>query len=104
MAYIFHYNDRDDISTWDIMKASGKYGLSTRGPCFNAALVHNRQNPLLASVLAAVVGTAVWDIAVSHDRCEDEANIHMLRLNLALFDVSSCVLNRLAAYSATLIR
>lgn len=47
---------------------SGKYGLSTRGPCFDRVLVQNRQNALLANVLAALVGTEIADLLVSHDR------------------------------------
>lgn len=50
------------------MKSSGKYGLSTRGPCFDKTLVKNRQNVLLANVLSAVLGTVVDDVIVSHDR------------------------------------
>lgn len=50
------------------MKSSGKYGLSTRGPCFDRMLVQNRQNPILATILAALIHTAVEDLVVSHDR------------------------------------
>lgn len=64
---VFCHN-RNVVSTWDTMKVSGKYGLSTRGPCFDRVLVQNRQNPLLTNVLAALVGTAITDLMVSHDR------------------------------------
>ena len=50
------------------MKGVGKYGLSTRGPSFDQILVQNRQNPVLANILAALVGTPVTDLMVSHDR------------------------------------
>ena len=50
------------------MKVSGKYGLSTRGPCFDRVLVENRQNPVLSRILAVLVGTSVGDLMVSHDR------------------------------------
>ena len=48
-----------------MLKASGKYGLSTRGPSFNNVLVDNRQNPVLASFLAALIDCP---IQVTHPR------------------------------------
>lgn len=56
---------RDDISTWNALKASGKYGLSSRGPCFHPQLVRNRQNPILIGVLELLIGSPVL---VSQDR------------------------------------
>lgn len=50
------------------MKVSGKYGLSTRGPCFDQVLVQNRQNPVLARILAVLLCTPLSDLIVSHDR------------------------------------
>ena len=41
------------------LKASGKYGLSTRGPSFDNVLVDNRQNPVLATFLAALMGCPI---------------------------------------------
>lgn len=60
--------DRNDTSTWESMKSTGKYGLSTRGPCFDELLLRNRQNPLLATVLADIISTPLKDLMVSHDR------------------------------------
>ena len=37
---------RNDVTTWSLYKSAGKYGLSTRGPCFHRQLVLNRQNNL----------------------------------------------------------
>jgi hypothetical protein len=59
---------RDDTSTWESMKSTGKYGLSTRGPCFDELLLQNRQNPLLANVLANIIDTPLDDLMVSQDR------------------------------------
>lgn len=56
---------RDDITTWDKFKSTGKYGLSMRGPSFHPVLVNNRQNPLLFRILQNIVGD---DPMISHDR------------------------------------
>lgn len=59
---------RQDASTWDCFKQTGKYGLSSRGPCFDPQLVKNRQNPRLAAALALILKTQLEDVMVSHDR------------------------------------
>jgi hypothetical protein len=59
---------RGDASTWGLYKSTGKYGLSSRGPTFDATLVNNRQNPVLAAALACVLNTSTDDVMVSHDR------------------------------------
>ena len=56
---------RSDIATWNALKVSGKYGLSSRGPCFHRQLVRNRQSPLLARVLRVLIES---DVLVSQDR------------------------------------
>ena len=56
---------RCDVSTWGSLKASGKYGLSSRGPCFHPRLVTNRLNTDLHAVLGALVGS---EVMVSQDR------------------------------------
>ena len=66
------------------MKSSGKYGLSTRGPCFERTLVQNRQNPLLAAILAALVDTTVEDLVVSHDRY-----VHFILFRFVSFRLTS---------------
>ena len=57
---------RNDVSTWALYKSAGKYGLSTRGPCFHRQLVLNRQNPGLIAALRLVMDCQ--DILVGHDR------------------------------------
>ena len=57
---------RDDVTTWSLYKSAGKYGLSTRGPCFHRQLVVNRQNPDLIAALRLVMN--LEDILVGHDR------------------------------------
>ena len=65
------------------LKASGKYGLSTRGPSFNNVLVDNRQNPILATFLAALIGCP---IQVSHfSICSNNTTINAPTLILDLF-------------------
>lgn len=59
---------RHDPSTWDELKAAGKYGLSSRGPSFHPQLVTNRQNPALAQALSSIMQVASDDLMVSHDR------------------------------------
>lgn len=59
---------RDDPRTWDEFKAAGKYGLSSRGPTFDAVLSQNRQHPRLCRALAAVLEAPEADVMVSHDR------------------------------------
>lgn len=56
---------RNDVSTWNALKASGKYGLSSRGPCFHSQLVRNRQSPRLARVLEVLIES---EVLVSQDR------------------------------------
>lgn len=56
---------RDDPSTWTALKASGSYGLSTRGPSFHPQMIQNRCNPQLLASLRRLVGE---DILVSQDR------------------------------------
>ena len=46
----------------------GKYGLSSRGPCFHPQLVMNRQNPSLARAIGSVLDVGLEDLLVSHDR------------------------------------
>jgi hypothetical protein len=58
--------DRNDSSTWANYKSRGKYGLSTRGPCFDEMLLKNRQNRKLITILKAFIGED--DILVSQDR------------------------------------
>lgn len=58
----------NDPLSWDLLKGTGKYGLSCRGPCFESVLVNNRQNPILATVLSALIETDIPDVMVSHDR------------------------------------
>lgn len=59
----------EDPTTWSHYKGSaGKYGLSSRGPCFHPTIVDNRQSPRLALALSKIVDTDVTDILVSHDR------------------------------------
>jgi hypothetical protein len=57
--------ERSVPSTWHSLKSSGKYGLSMRGPCFDAQLVRNRQNEKLLAALSILIGAP---ILVSHDR------------------------------------
>jgi hypothetical protein len=57
---------RDDPSTWALYKSAGKYGLSTRGPCFHPQMIANRQNENLISALKLVMDED--DILVGHDR------------------------------------
>lgn len=57
---------RNDVTTWSLYKSAGKYGLSTRGPCFHRQLVLNRQNPHLIAALRLVMDQE--DILVGHDR------------------------------------
>lgn len=59
---------RDNPRTWHLLKAAGRYGLSTRGPCFQPILVQNRQNIYLARILARILDTEASDVMVSHDR------------------------------------
>lgn len=59
---------RSDPSTWDKYRASGKYGLSLRGPSFDPVIVNNRQNEKLAVGLALVLEIPVEDVMVGHDR------------------------------------
>ena len=59
---------RSDPATWDKYQASGKYGLSLRGPSFDPVLVNNRQSEKLAAGLALVLGIPVEDVMVGHDR------------------------------------
>jgi ectoine hydroxylase-related dioxygenase (phytanoyl-CoA dioxygenase family) len=59
---------RDDPKTWSTFKSAGKYGLGTRGPCFDKVLVKNRQNPSLLKALTSIVDVPVNDLMVSHDR------------------------------------
>ena len=59
---------RHDPRTWDEFKAAGKYGLSSRGPCFDPVLVRNRQHPGLCRALAVVLEAPTADVMVSHDR------------------------------------
>jgi chemotaxis protein histidine kinase CheA len=61
--------NRSDPRTWHLLGAAGKYGLSTRGPCFDSALVRNRQHPLLLQSLAMLLALPDRrDVMVSHDR------------------------------------
>lgn len=59
---------RNDPLTWNLYKSAGKYGLSSRGPCFHQQLVNNRQNPMLAMILSKLIDTPIDDVMVSHDR------------------------------------
>jgi hypothetical protein len=59
---------RDDSRSWGQYQSTGKYGLSSRGPCFNPTLVNNRQNEFLANALSVLLDTTAEDVMVSHDR------------------------------------
>lgn len=59
---------RSQPSTWDKYQASGKYGLSLRGPSFDPVMVDNRQNKNLAAALSLVLEIPVEDVMVGHDR------------------------------------
>jgi len=59
---------RDDARSWGLYQSTGKYGLSSRGPCFNPTLVNNRQNEFLANALSVLLDTTAEDVMVSHDR------------------------------------
>lgn len=59
---------RNDPKSWIHLKTAGKYGLSSRGPCFDHMLVQNRQNPILAEILASIIDIPVHDLMISHDR------------------------------------
>eukprot|EP00605_Chrysophyceae_sp_TOSAG23-4_P001664 GSChrysophyteH1.ASY1.ANO1.1826.1 assembled CDS len=59
---------RHDPASWMAYKQTGKYGLSSRGPCFDPQLVKNRQNEKLAKGLSIILGVPLWDTLVSHDR------------------------------------
>ena len=58
----------DDSRSWGLYQSTGKYGLSSRGPCFNPTIVNNRQNAYLANALSVLLDTTVEDVMVSHDR------------------------------------
>ncbi len=59
---------RDEPSTWISYNQTGKYGLSSRGPCFHPQLVNNRQSPKLISILSKILDVPLNDVMVSHDR------------------------------------
>ena len=65
---IINQLNRDDPKTWSAFKSAGKYGLGSRGPCFNKTLIKNRQNPLLIKALSSIVDVPINDLMVSHDR------------------------------------
>lgn len=56
---------RDNVGSWDSLKSSGKYGLSSRGPSFHPQLLRNRQNENLITALEMLIGSPVL---VSQDR------------------------------------
>ncbi len=76
IMHIYSGLSRDDPATWPLLKGAGKYGLSSRGPCFHPTLVNNRQNANLFRALQLVVNSNIMNIdgsdksgiAVSHDR------------------------------------
>ena len=59
---------RDDPHSWTEYNQVGKYGLSSRGPCFHPQLVANRQHINLAASIACVLRVEQGDLMVSHDR------------------------------------